>query len=447
MFNRLEELWLKANSQLVVTATGPLIAPPSEYELFEVHYTVSELQKMAKRFDAAEKKAAGNKKVLERIRFMRWNFLDRIEQAARSYHRFSGAARHFRVRGTLLAGRNEPDWDSIEPLYLQRKDGSLTPDTTTVKAALSADTLFFRITCSEPEMKLVDSTASAAPSTIWKQDNVELFLNPSCDRKNYFQIILNSSGVLFAQQGVLTGTAKKLVPVKIPGLKHQVTRDENTTIYTLRIPCSSLPGLNKQLVCNFNRNQSKQGKQTAYTWSPFIKRNNHDLEKAGILDFGAAPVKNLIPDGDFSVTSEKKGMSGLWKKGKPQEGISVRYDQRSFVSGSRSLQIELKKPHKGYFAVSIPVKLQRNRQYRLSYYVKLDRITPVGKNGGVNVGLWTGRNRWLPAVRLTGSTPWLRQSMEFSIGEKDNCRGNLSLFVYQCSGTVNFDHLVLEEIK
>ena len=130
-----------------------------------------------------------------------------------------------------------------------------------------------------------------------------------------------------------------------------------------------------------------------------------------------------------------------------EEGTDVRYDTGTFISGFRSLQISRKRTSKVSTSVSIPVKLKKNQRYRLSFYVKLDRVTGLGKNGGVNVGVWTGVNRWCPVTRLTGTTPWLKQSMEFVTNDKDKLQGKLNLFMYQCTGTANFDRLVLEEIK
>ena len=93
------------------------------------------------------------------------------------------------------------------------------------------------------------------------------------------------------------------------------------------------------------------------------------------------------------------------------------------------------------------MKLAPGKRYRLSYYVKLDNVVPADQNGGVSVGLWTGRNRWFPKKRLTGTTSWVRQSAEFTMEEKDADSARLNLFMYRCTGAVNFDALVLEEVK
>ena len=445
-FDRLEELWLKMHSRLVETVTGPLIAPPSEYELFEVYFSPDELKRMKELFDRAETKTAANREHWERVRFMRWNFLDRIQRASQEYFKLN--TRDFRGDGALISGEI-PDWDKVPRLYLQRKDGRTSPDLTTVQTALSKEALFIRIFCTEPEPEAVSSSADTVSSAIWKQDNVEIFLNPGCDLKNYFQLIINSAGVLFSQRGVLTGILKKLTPYTVPGIQHQVEKKKNGFLYTVKIPVSSLPGLQKKLVCNFLRNQNKKGKSIPYTWSVFVNKNNHDLHRFGKVEFKTAPAPagNLITDGDFSQNNDRPQMFGAWRSGRMEEGTDVRYDTGTFISGFRSLQISRKRTSKVSTSVSIPVKLKKNQRYRLSFYVKLDRVTAMGKNGGVNVGVWTGVNRWCPENRLTGTTPWLKQSMEFVTNDKDKLQGKLNLFMYQCTGTANFDRLVLEEIK
>ena len=444
-FDRLETLWLRANGTLAETALGPLIAPPSEYDLFEKFYTRAEIARLTGLLDGAERKAAKDGPVSARIRFMRWNFLDRLAKVAAEYRTRNDTVGGFTVPGVLLAPGESPRWETIAPLHLQRSDAQAAPDLTTVRTALRKDRLFIRFFCREPEMENVSASPEDAPADIWNRNNVELFLDPAGNRKEYFQIVVSSAGVLLTQKGTPVGAVKRLAPVKIEGLGFHVKKGKDFWTCDLSIPVASLPGFRDRLVCNFNRSQIGKNGRKLYSWSPFTGRNNHAVLKYGTIGFGAVPVENLVRDGDFSLNFRKDNIFGAWSGGKQAES-RVGYDPVSFIRGSRSLRMAIK-PGGDWLSVGSGVKLAAGKRYRLSYYVKLDNVVPSDQNGGVSVGLWTGRNRWFPKKRLTGTTSWVRQSSEFTVEEKDAGSARLNLFMYRCTGAANFDALVLEEVK
>ena len=376
---------------------------------------------------------------------MRWNFLDRLTKVAAEYRTRNDTVGGFTVPGVLLSPGESPRWETIAPLHLQRSDAQGAPDLTTVRTALRKDRLFIRFFCREPEMENVSASPEDAPADVWNRNNVELFLDPAGNRKEYFQIIVSSAGVLLTQKGVPVGSVKRLAPVKIEGLEFHVEKGKDFWTCDLSIPVVSLPGFQKRLVCNFNRSQIGKNGRKLYSWSPFTGRNNHAVLKFGTIEFGAPPVENQVRDGDFSLTFRKNNIYGAWSGGKQTEG-QVKYDPASFIRGSRSLRMEIRSGA-AWFSVGSDVKLAPGKRYRLSYYVKLDNVVPADQNGGVSVGLWTGRNRWFPKKRLTGTTSWVRQSAEFTMEEKDADSARLNLFMYRCTGAVNFDALVLEEVK
>ena len=158
-------------------------------------------------------------------------------------------------------------------------------------------------------------------------------------------------------------------------------------------------------------------------------------------------TKNLVLDSNFTNTNTKNGQFGLWRCSKVNKEQKVSYNYNTFIFGNRSLEITRTKKAPSFTSVSYNITLKRNQRYLISYYVKLNNVESLGKNGGVNVGIWTKKNHWFPKSRLLGTTPWIKQSGEFILNEKDSTNCRLNLFMYQASGTVNFDNIKIEEIK
>ena len=446
-FNMLEDLWLKANGRLIETVTGPLIASASQYEIFEKYYTPNKLKTMQQLFAIAAKKASKNPEVLERIKFMKWNFLDRIQEVSNQYFKHNSSLQSFIFNGYFEKDSKTVNFDKANTLYLQRKDGKALTSSTQVKAVLSNNFLHIKVIAQENEPNKVDVSKDTKKFPLWNQDNIELFLNPSCDRKNYYQIIINSLGSYSISKGTITGIRKTLKAATIPNFTCQVKSIKDAKEYIITIPLKSLNLNNQKLVCNFTRTQSKNNQKIYYTWSPFVTRNNHDLDKYGIINFNSKEDKNLILDGNFTNKNTKNGSFGLWRCGKINQEQKVSYNYNTFVSGNRSIEITRTKLAQSFISISTNVTLKKNQRYLLSYYIKLTDVKSLGKNGGVNVGLWTKKNYWFPASRLTGSTPWIKQSGEFILKESDSNNCRLNLFMYQASGTVNFDNIKIEEIK
>ena len=61
--------------------------------------------------------------------------------------------------------------------------------------------LCIRFRCGEPRMsEIVAQKRKADDPEIWKDNSVEIFLNPSGDRKTYYQLMVNSEGSLSDQK-------------------------------------------------------------------------------------------------------------------------------------------------------------------------------------------------------------------------------------------------------
>jgi len=103
--------------------------------------------------------------------------------------------------------------------------------------------------------------------------------------------------------------------------------------------------------------------------------------------------------------------------------------------------------HVKWFAIGNKIQLEPETRYRLSYFVKITDVKGRERESGVCINLGSDRNRWFPNVKLTGTTPWIRQSFEFTTAKNEKKIFYVNLFLLNCSGTANFDDISLEKIE
>lgn len=450
VFNSLEETWIKTKSRIVETPLGPVGVTVSQYELFEVFYSPQYLKKMEKHFNRAERLTLSDKMALERVKFMRWNFLDRIKRASAAYFRHSSAIRYFKGKGNVTTSETV-DWSKASPVYLQRLDGRKPLFETTFKSVLTPKHLKFHIECVEPEQKKVIAAQNDAPAEVWDKNGIELFINPSCDRKNYWHVMLTSASVSVISAFKMEGANYIPSPEKKAKIVTAVTTLPGKFVYEITFRRSDLEGFDgKKLVCNVIRNQNRSDFKARYSWSPFIGRNNHDLLKFGTLDFSGAISRNLLRDGTFSEPQKHRNVFGPWITGwRIPAGCNVSHDTSTFISGSRSLRMSSSGDARvKWFSIGNKIQLKPGMRYRLSYFVKLENVKGRGRESGVCVNLGgLDRNRWFPSVKLTGTTPWIRQSFEFTTKKDEKTIFYVKPFLLSCSGTANFDDISLEKVE
>jgi hypothetical protein len=452
-FTLIEELWCRANGRIIETELGPTVAQASDYELFEQHYSRENLAKIETCFQRAEELCSKHQEEKERVRFMRWNFIGRLKKAAGDYFQRNNAIRDFSGKGGFCPGETI-SWETIPKLYLQRVDSRAIANESYFQLATTPESLIIFLHCSEPEMDKTVSSPSDNPSELWRYDGAELFLNASGDRKEYLHCTVNSHGVLNLSRGQMIGRSFKLYPHQAEGVHSEVARGDDFWNWKISIARSSLRNFDgNSLVLNLIRNQCKPDENRRYSWSPFIERSNHDVEKFGTINLFEKNQVNLLVDSNFSEHPEQKelkgisGVPGAWSAAaKIPPGCSVDYDKTTFISGFRSIRLTASGKER-WFNISQKVYLKPATRYRVSYFVKIDEIVPRSQESGVCLNIWTDRNRWFPQNKLTGTTPWLKQSFEFETGADEKPDAYIKPFLLSCSGSASFDMICLEELS
>lgn len=102
------------------------------------------------------------------------------------------------------------------------------------------DALYLAAECLEPDMRYLKTQAKRHDGPTWEDDAIELFLNPSGDRRGYVQIVVNAAGVIMdgIKDNYPTGTQDNLWE---SGATAAVRRSSDRWCLELRVPFAALP--------------------------------------------------------------------------------------------------------------------------------------------------------------------------------------------------------------
>lgn len=443
-FEAQEEIWCgKILGNTVETGLGPVTQVPSAFEIWTKIYTADQLDAFKRLFDSAEKAETGE--ALKRIKFMRRNMLDPILAEAENFKRRQSAFEHweFHVPGKVWLRSCSSDTNEVA---------------TAVEVTQTPDHFIFSFDCEEPRMKEVVALRNKPDSDVWADSCVELFLNPSGDRRNYFHFVVNPNGTLTDYRCVLNETPD----VKWnSGATVEASRDSGSWKVKIMVPKKCLGDYSKDgFPVNFARSRVLSGKQPlvgAYQWSimPFdVKRGFHAVESFGrMIPASAEKDSNLVKDGMFTVekqTSYKAGSWILWQGAGENGGQKTELDPTCFIVGGKSLHL-VNISGKRLATSQYLSDLKPGKKYTLSYFIKT-KLSPT--DGSWAFGAYAmvtyadGTSRNFPHPPVSGSVPWHRLAFEFTVPEKvkPDVKPLLSLSINNAAGEAWFDDVRIEEV-
>lgn len=476
IFKRLSHLWLsKIAGNPIDTPLGPQCIPPADYQVWEEIYSPKELASLNKQFDQAEKLAKKNKEALMRVKFMRKEFFGPLLAAAKKYGsskneiadlKFSVkkvSSDQIKIDGKL----NDSAWKKSGKIYLAPFRGGKSTVTTTVSILKDDKYLYIGFDCEEPEMdKIVAGKRAANDSNIWRDSGVEIFLNPSGDRKNYYQFMINAAGSMVDIKCKKIGSGNTGDIDWNSNAKYAVLKGKDNWTAEIAIPVSSLKGFNKKgFPANFNRNRvlkTDKKYQKLFTWSPFIRQGFHDLQNFGSIVFGKIKDSSILNNPDFSVKARGRNL-GKWigaQKRFMKPGQFWGLDKSTYMVGGQSLKISDTKGTSKICLTQMLPQLKPNTKYLLTFFIKTEDIKPMGaKACGAVVNIWGEKNQFIPRNWYTGTMPWTKQGFEIRTGPNTNgiyklgrnkgkkMTSYIRLFLMRSTGTVWFDDVRLREIK
>ena len=141
-------------------------------------------------------------------------------------------------------------------------EGTQPKEQTEAWVAFGREGIYFALVCHQQQMDKPEQAASNAP---WREDSVELFLDPKGDRSNYHHFVLSASGAKFYEYVKSAKPQMKNESVEWQGA---VKIEEGKWTAEVYVPYSTLGETLKEgavLRANLCRNNTATGENTSWT--------------------------------------------------------------------------------------------------------------------------------------------------------------------------------------
>ncbi|MHC4872907.1 MAG: DUF4838 domain-containing protein [Planctomycetota bacterium] len=462
IYSRFEDNWRnKVRGNTVETALGDTAAPPTEFKLWDQIYSEEEIKYLSSLLDIAETEAVSQQDALERVRFMRKNLFGPLLKEREKYLATLNKIADLDFQaGRISENENiKIDGDVSEEVWQKCKAVTLSPFqakeekekiNTVVKAALKGEMLYLAVICDEPKMEETSSEKLPHDSfAIFKESGVEIFLNPSGDRKKYYQIIFTPEGSFTDLAAEKIGSSQKLDKTWDSGAEYAFRKHKSGWTAELSLSLKDLaPYKSDGFPVNFTRGRMIKGqKKLHYSWSPYLKEGFHELENFGTINFKTTENTNLLKNSDFAALT-LQGWSIASSRKKDYFGKAL-CDTEVFKKSGGSLK--LSGSGKGVQVRQSLPTLKPATKYRVKFYIKTSSIIPSEKRGacGVRLSIWDKKNNYYPANPYTGTMPWTKQGFEFETSKQVNAEmtSYLELSIFQAAGDAWFDEISVQEIE
>ena len=442
VYDELERLWCdKVVGDTMDSPIGPLTRIPIDIELWNSIYSPKKLAELERLVAIAAKKCGKDKEAAERCRFMGKQLLGSLKEAAEQFRRNQDSVQDWTCR-------------LDEKVYLRPYHIDYNEVSTVVTARETKDAFVFRYECEEPFKDKIK--ADYTPKGSWdlfRDSVVELFINPTGDRKNYLHFITNSKGHLYSRYCEFSVEIPKSKG-EVPGVKTAAGLTANGWYAEFTVPKKVLGNYNKNgFPVNFSRNrvlngkvQGKDYRENYYHWGPTSGRSFHQVERYGTLKLDKAP-ETIVGDGDFTENTIKRNMVlGPWviwrSEKKDLKKQPVELDNKIFITGGRSIYM---KNNGGRMNLTqIARNLKPNKKYTFSFFVRTKNV-----KSGLGLGIaprvvWKD-NGMRPFPPVSGTRPWHRIAVEFKTPAKLPEKPYIFIWFWG-EGEAWIDHVSIKEI-
>ncbi len=464
IYGRFESNWLKISGKPIVTELGPASIPVSDFEMWETIYSSEEVNAIGRLFDEAEEATAKNAEDNERVKFMRASMFAPLKEQRGLYMKnkddidnlalyVGELAPNQKIR--LDAATDDSAWQTSDKAFLAKLDKNKTPPVkTSVRALRDKENLYFAFECEEPEMdKVVAEKYEQDDKSILKNSSVEIFLNPSGDRKKYYQIIVTPAGSIMDIAAEKIGAEQTYDMKWSSDSAYSVKKYKDSWVAEIAVPIKNLPEFKAEgFPANFARNRVMSSNPPSFfSWSP-VKDSFHEIHNYGVIKFNNADEDNLIKNGDF-LEPVKGTAFGAWHilPDKTVGDASWKITSDEHVTGGKSLMLSSATGGKIIVEQQLP-KLKSDTEYLLTFFVKTENVVPLKtKQAGAYVNIWEHETRHIfPANYYTENIPWSRQGFRFRTGS-DKAKAEKACYIRfgisEAKGSAWFDDMKLREIK
>ena len=429
-FDLLEDKWMRhIVGKVVESDVGPVSVRPSEFMLWNEIYSPAFRKELDQLLKKAAAKCAKDPESLKRIAFMRREFYDRLLEGAQNYLKTTADVEAWKgYMPALAAGEkitidgkgDEKAWSKAPAHYLL-PNSSIKSEAVDVrtffKALRDKDNFYFYVEAEEPETaKMTAIKRKFDDFNIWEDNTVEIFLNPSGDRKTGYQLLFNSAGNLSDNRFML----------KNMNLKWNSNAEHKLTVtpgkkwaVEVRIPRKNMEVCKDRLIANVMRSRVVAEKRSPFhTWSPKLN-NSQFVDNYGILEFEPAAKTSVVPGGAFTEPLSGKRFLGKHNPAHWYTGKVLKLDTKIFRTGGVSVRMD--DETEGITFYDLKKFMKPDTRYRLSFYIKTQDVTSLFEWGGgvyfiLDCGLKPRKTIRFPMNngKFVGTMPWTRQTFEFT---------------------------------
>jgi len=145
-----------------------------------------------------------------------------------------------RIDGVLEEG----EWDAAGRTtgFVGLNENSLVEDQTAVFVGHDAENLYVAFKCTDPQKRPLECTLTGRDSAVYKEDAVDIFIQPGPGTYPYYQLVTNCIGARFDMKLIEQARRRAKVPEFDPEWTVKTTRGEGRWVAETVIPFSELDG-------------------------------------------------------------------------------------------------------------------------------------------------------------------------------------------------------------
>lgn len=474
MDREFEEIWLKrvvkARPRPETKAPAELSSLPTSAELWEDIYTDALLAPFQTKMEKAVAAVQGTP-FEDRVNIYAQHQLGAILTQRRQYCELVNLADSMQLKAARASGpitldgqMSEPDWNQAERGNMVVIEDNVKPNVRTeVRVLYDHQNLYAGWKCFEPRMDRLRAVAKTHDDDLlWKDDEVEIFLDPSAKRRDYYQVLANVDGVI-ADYRVRQGR-----PAKgwTSSAKVAVFKGEDFWSIEMAVPFASLetppPKTGDSWAANLCRSraltEAKTGESQFLSWSRLIKGvfgNPNGFGRIVFTEKGEAPAEalNIVRNGSFEDASFSVADGGYGGWG----GQGMVFDDTESWSGEKSVKLAPASDPTGYSAIVqrfAPGKIKPNTEYVLTYYLKTRDVTPRPEASehfvgvGAEVYLRTSEEGWRPCPErfIVGTHDWRKYALRIKTNAEVHPEAAIRILMQGCTGMAWIDDVRLREV-
>lgn len=239
-------------------------------------------------------------------------------------------ARRLSAPLTLDGKLDEPDWKAAErsQAFVQTMTGTEGSFAAKVRVAYDAQKLYLGYEVADDFLRC---SFTKPDDHLWEQDTIEVMIDPEGDAKNYFEIQVSPTGLVFDTRydrrrrpqpfGDLGWSSGTEARVSVDGTPNQHHDEDEGYVVEMAVPWEALaagptkappPTADTTWRMNFFVMDAREQGQRAVGWSPPLVGDFHTLERFGQVVFpeAAVPAAPVAPAAPAPLATPKAPTPG-----------------------------------------------------------------------------------------------------------------------------------------